>query len=172
MSLATASDPALAGEGHGRSRLAGRLLRAAWRALDGALLLALGWLARGWPRGNAGGRRGVVLVTNTMAIGGAQRQILLWLRHRAAAYASVRLVVLTGGGAWEGEAAELGAEVEVVEASLGRTAAGRFLLWAMPRCAYVFGLWCGLRRRRCGAGCFSPMSWRRRRRGWRAWRAW
>ncbi len=122
------------------------MVRAAWRTLDGALLLALGWVARCWPRGRRG--QGVVLVTNTMAIGGAQRQILLWLRHRAAGYAPVRLVLLTGGGVWDAEGAKLGVPVEVVEEVMAPNAWGRCLLAALPRTAYVWALCRRLRRHR------------------------
>ena len=144
MSRADTSHPPNPGEGLGRERLLRRLLRAGWRTLDGALLLALGWLARCWPRGKGG--RGVVLVTNTMAVGGAQRQILLWLKHSAATYAPVRLVLLEGHGCWEDEAPKLGVSLEIIGAQVTATGLGRWLMEAMPRCAYVLGLWRCLRR--------------------------
>lgn len=117
-----------------------RAVRWLVRTVDGALLLLLGVLARWWPRRGSAEGRDLVIVTNTMAVGGAQRQILLWLTHRASRVGPVRLVLLTGGGAWEAEVARQGVLLEVVEEQLRRSRWGRRALEAVPRCAYLWWL--------------------------------
>ncbi len=143
---ARASDPASRGGAQGRGRLIRRVLRAGWRTLDGVLLLALGWLARCWPRGKGG--RGVVLVTNTMAVGGAQQQIVTWLQHGSRGHEPVRLILLTAETNTLVEVSSLGVPVEVVEAFGGAGAWRRQLLAALPRTVYVWALWRLLRRHR------------------------
>ncbi|MCX7896234.1 MAG: hypothetical protein N2447_09850, partial [Thermoanaerobaculum sp.] len=120
---------------------AGLLYRAARlfaRTLDGALLLTCGWTARRLPRRARPGQ-GICLVTNTMAVGGAQRQILLWLRRRRAGV-PVSVVLLAGGGEWQGEVERLGVPLVVVEEELARSRWGRILLWGFPRTAYCLFL--------------------------------
>lgn len=115
------------------------------RSLDGAVLLALGGLARWLPRSHHRHGGGVCLVTNTLAVGGAQRQILLWLGHRRDTR-PVQVVLLTGGGEWQKEVERLGIPLVVMEDELARSRAGRVLLWAFPRAAYCLAL-AGLFRR-------------------------
>jgi len=141
----TSAPPPPAGEQRRRPLLR-RLLRAAWRTLDGALLLALGWLARWWPRGKQG--RGLVLVTNTMAVGGAQQQIVTWLQHGAHPYRPVRLLLLTAVTNTLVELNALSVPVEVVEQLVGTRRWGRWLLEVLPRTAYVWTLWHRLQRYR------------------------
>jgi len=146
LSPADTFHPPAPGKGQGGVHLVRRLLRAGWRTLDGALLLGLGWLARCWPRGKHG--RGLVLVTNTMAIGGAQQQIVTWLQHGSRGHEPVWLVLLTAEANTLVEVSSLGVPVEAVEALLASRVFRRRLLAAVPRTAYVWALWRLLRRHR------------------------
>lgn len=128
-----------------------RAARYLTRTLDGVLLLLLGWVAglrsrKRWPDAV-----GVCLVTNTMAIGGAQQQVVAWLRHGAERYTPVRLLLLTGEAKTLPELHALGVPVEVAEEFVATNAWGRCLLAALPRTAYVWALFRRLRRHRPAA---------------------
>lgn len=116
------------------------------RHLDGALLLLLGWWARWGPRRVRPGT-GTVFITDNLAVGGAQRQLVALLAGGAARWRGVRVVLLSARGALVERVAGLGVAVEVVEERL-RAEGREALLTLLPRTAYLGALHSRLRQLR------------------------
>ena len=126
-----------------------RLLMRGARGLDGVGLLALGWLA-GPPRRAAGARPSgggeIVHVINNLGTGGAQRQVVEYLRRATASGTPVRLLILVDyTEQFRDELEALGVPVEIVYDRLRRGALRHLLAYLFPRIALVVALTARLR---------------------------
>lgn len=126
-----------------------RLALRAIRVLDGAGLLLLQLAARArQSRRSPGGRSGgfTCQVINSLATGGAQRQLVEYLRLCHDRGKRVHLLLLhRDPGYLEEDLPSAGIAVEVLQDRLEALPFGRLLAAAMPRVALVVALWARLR---------------------------
>ncbi len=126
-----------------------RLLMRCARGLDGVGLLTLGWLAGRHRRAASerpiGGSE-IVHVINNLGLGGAQRQVVEYLRRATVSGTPMRLLTLADyDECFRDEIEVLGIPVEVVHDRLCRGPLRRFLADLFPRIALVVALTARLR---------------------------
>lgn len=131
-----------------------RLVMRVARGLDGAGLLALGWLAgrrrRSACASPAGGGE-LVHVINNLGAGGAQRQVVEYLRRASASGTAVRLLILADYNEhFRDELDTLGVPVEIVYDRLRHKTLRHLLAYLFPRVALVVALTARLREIRPG----------------------